>query len=179
MTILRQKMIEDLQLAGLSPNTQRAYIRVVRQLAEHYGKSPDKIGEEELRAYFLDLKNDPAVSRSTVNVAICGIKFLYRQTLKRGDRVFDLVRPRREKQLPVVLSMEEVRAILDCIRKPYYQVCLSTIYACGLRTREGTHLRVQDIDSQRMVIYIHHSKGGKSRYVPCRHRFWKPCGDCG
>ncbi len=166
MTILRQKMIEDLQLAGLSPNTQRVYIRVVRQLAEFYGKSPDKIGEEELRAYFLDLKNNPAVSPSTVNVAICGIKFFYQQTLKRDDQVFELVRPRREKELPVVLSVEEVRRILGCIRTPYYRICLSTIYACGLRASEGTRLRVQDIDSQRMVIYIHLSKGGKSRYVP-------------
>jgi integrase len=166
MTILRQKMHEDLQLAGLSANTQRTYQGVVKRLAEYYGKSPDKIGEEELRAYFLGLKNNPKVSRSTVNVSICGIKFFYRKTLKKEYRVFDLVRPRREKVLPVVLSPEEVGEILGCIRKQYYKTCLSTIYACGLRTSEGAHLRVEDIDSQRMVIHIHNGKGGKDRYVP-------------
>ena len=83
MTPLRQKMIEDMQLRGLSEITQDRYVRAVRQLAEHYEKSPDKITEEELRRYLLYLKNDKQASRSTCTVALCGIKFFYKHTLKR------------------------------------------------------------------------------------------------
>jgi site-specific recombinase XerD len=166
MTVLRQKMIEDLQLRGLSEKTQQSYVRVVRQLAEHYGKSPDKIGEEELRQYFLYLKNIQGVTRSTYTVALYGIKFFYQQTLRRDWPLFDLVRPQPERHLPVVLSAAEVQQILRCIRRLHIKVCLSTIYACGLRSREGTHLRVADIDSARMVLYVRYGKGDKGRYVP-------------
>jgi len=83
MTPLRQRMVEDMQLRGLSEKTQEAYVRAVRQLAEHYGKSPAQISEEELRQYFLYLKNDKQVSPSTFTVALCGIKFLFQHTLRR------------------------------------------------------------------------------------------------
>jgi site-specific recombinase XerD len=166
MTVLRQKMLEDMQLRGLSEKTQEIYVRAVRQLAEYYGKSPDTIGENQLRQYFLYLKNTRRVSRSTYVVSLCGIKFLYQQTLRKNWGIFDLVRPRRDKHLPVVLSASEVQQVLGCIRRPHYKVCLSTIYACGLRIAEGAHLRVEDIDSARMLIYIRHGKGDKDRSVP-------------
>ena len=166
MTILRQKMIEDMQLRGLAANTQRSYLTMVRQLAEHFGKSPDKISEAELRQYFLYLKNTKDITLGTYGVAICAIKFLYRHTLHRSWPVLDLVRPVKTKPLPVVLSPIEVQQILACLDMIRFKACLSTIYACGLRVSEGVRLRVQDIDSNRMVIYIDQSKGGKSRYVP-------------
>src|SRR5207247_2892090 len=83
MTPLRQRMIEDLQLRGLSERTQEMYVRAVRQLAEHYHKSPERITEEELRGYFLYVKNVKHYSRSASTIALCGIKFFYEQTLKR------------------------------------------------------------------------------------------------
>ena len=166
MTPLRQRMVEDMQLRSLSEKTQEAYVRAARQLAEHYGKSPEHIDEEELRQYFLYLKNDKQVSSSTFRVDLCGIKFLYEHTLRREWGTFDLVRPRQEKKLPVVLSINEVHCILGRIRRPRYRVCLSTIYACGLRLREGIHLQVQDIDSDRMMVHVRHGKGAKDRYVP-------------
>ena len=166
MTPLRQRMVEDMQLRGLSEKTQEAYVRAVRQLAEHYGKSPDRISEEELRQYFLYLKNGKRSSPSAVTIALCGIKFFYEQTLKREWATFDLVRPRREKKLPVVLSVAEVHRILGCLRRPRYRVCLSTIYSCGLRLQEGVHLQVRDIDSDRMVVHVRKGKGAKDRYVP-------------
>ena len=166
MTPLRQRMVEDMQLRGLSEKTQEAYVRAVRQLAEHYGKSPVQISEEELRQYFLYLKNDKRASPSAVTIALCGIKFFYEQTLKREWATFDLVRPRREKKLPVVLSVAEVHRILGCLRRPRYRVCLSTIYSCGLRLQEGVHLQVRDIDSDRMVVHVRKGKGAKDRYVP-------------
>jgi site-specific recombinase XerD len=159
-------MIEDMQLRGLSENTQVAYVLAVRQLAEHYSKSPDQITEEELRQYFLYLRNVKHVSPSTFTVTLSAIKFLYRYTLKRTWPTLDMARSSREKKLPVVLSTDEVRRVLHCIRRPHYRACLSTIYACGLRIGEATHLQVRDIDSDRMVVYVRHGKRSKDRYVP-------------
>jgi len=133
-------MIECLQLRGLAERTQESYVRAVRQLAEHYHKSPALISEEELRQYFLFLKNVKHYSRNTMTIAICGIRFLYKDTLNRQWTIFGIVRPAPEKKLPVILSTAEVRQILTAIRLPRYKVCLATIYSCGLRLQEGTNL---------------------------------------
>jgi integrase len=98
-------------------------VRAVRQLAQHYHKSPDLITEEELRQYFLYVKNIKQWSRSGSTIAQCGIKFFFEQTLHSQFTTLSLVRPPREKKLPVILSTEEVRKILDCIRLPRYRVC--------------------------------------------------------
>ncbi len=166
MTELRKRMIECLQLRGLAERTQEAYTRAVRQLAVHYHKSPDQITEEELRQYFLHLKNVKLYSRNTMTIAICGIRFFYEKTLNRNWTIFGIVRPAPEKKLPVILSLEEVRLILGQIRLPRYKVCLTTIYSCGLRLQEGTNLHVADIDAGRHMIHIRHGKGAKDRYVP-------------
>ena len=166
MTELRQRMVADMQLRGLAPKTQASYLRVVRQLAEHYAKPPDEITEAELRDYFLFLKNEKKASRSACSVALCGIKFFFEHTLQRTWSVFDLVRPGKSHKLPVVLSRDEVRQILNHVQKYRYRVCLSTIYACGLRLQEGSRLQVGDIDSERMCLSIRDSKGNKDRYVP-------------
>ena len=170
MTELRKRMIECLQLRGLSERTQEAYVGAVRQLSEHYHKSPDLITEEELRQYFLYLKNVKHYSRNTSIIAICGIKFFFENTLNRHWALFDLVRALREKKLPVILSREEVRQILGCLRLPRYKVCLTIIYACGLRLQEGTNLRVADIDSARLMIHVRSGKGAKDRYAPLPER---------
>jgi site-specific recombinase XerD len=166
MSALRQKMIEDMQLKGLAARTQEAYVNAVLQLSRRYKKSPDCIEEEELREYFLYLKNEKRVADSTFSIALCGIKFFYEQTLKREWHLLQLVRPNRNKKLPVVLSTEEVKRVLECVRRYPYQVCLHTIYACGLRLLEGTRLRVKDIDGQRKMIHVVQGKGNKDRYVP-------------
>jgi len=165
-TPLRQRMIEDMQLRGLSKKTQESYVRAVRQLAEYYHKSPDCISEEELRQYLLYLKNDKRASASAFTIALCGIKFFYEHSLRREWATFELARPEREHKLPVVLSVEEVQRILGCLRLPRYRVCLGVIYACGLRLQEGVHLQVPAIDSDRMVIHVRNGKGNKERYVP-------------
>jgi len=170
MTELRKRMIECLQLRGLSERTQEAYTRAVRQLAEHYHKSPDLITEEELRQYFLHIINVKHYSRNSTTIALCGIRFFFEQTLNRNWSLFNIVRPAPEHKLPVILSLEEVREILNCVRLPRYRVCLSTIYACGLRLQEGIRLAVPDIDSARMMIHVRHGKGNKDRYVPLPQR---------
>lgn len=166
MTALRQRMIEDMQLRGLAEGTQTAYVRAVRQLAEYYNKSPDQISEEELRQYFLYLKNEKQLARSTCTIVLCGIKFFYDHTIKREWPTLGMVRPGREEKLPVVLSPEEVRRILRRVQRQRYRVCLSIIYACGLRLREGTNLQVSQIDSARMMLHVRKGKRGRDRYVP-------------
>lgn len=166
MSVLRQKMLEDMQLRGLSTRTQETYAQAVSQLARYYHKSPDQISEEELRGYFLYLKNVRRVSRNTCTIALCGIKFFYEHTLRREWHTLEFIRPDKEKKLPVVLSVEEVGRILRSVYLERYRVCLTTIYACGLRLLEGVQLQVKDIDSQRKMLHICHGKGGKDRYVP-------------
>ena len=108
MTALRQRMIEDMQLRGLAERTQESYVGAVRQLAQHYGKSPDQISAEELRQYFLYLKNDKQYARSSCTVALCALKFFYQHTLNRKWPVLNFIRPPQAYQLPVVLSREEL-----------------------------------------------------------------------
>jgi site-specific recombinase XerD len=158
-------MLEDMQLRGLSARTQEAYARAVWQLAQHYHRRPDQLSDQDLRQYFLYLTNEKKIARPTATIALCGIKFFYEQTLKQAWPTLRFVRPAREWKLPVVLSRKEVRQILGVVRIPVYQVCLKTIYACGLRLLEGSHLQVADVDSARMALHIH-GKGKQDRYVP-------------
>ena len=166
MSALRQKMIEDMQLRGFAERTQEAYLLAVRQLAKHYHKPPDQISEEELRQYFLFLKNERHASRSTCTLALCGIKFFYERTLGREWKTFEFLRPPKEKKLPVVLSRVEVQSILARVHRRAYRVCLTLIYVCGLRLLEGVRLQVRDIDGARNLLHIQQGKGNKDRYVP-------------
>lgn len=170
MTPLRQKMIEDMQLWGLSEQTQVRYVIAVRLLAEYYGKSPANLTEEELRQYFLYLKNEKKYARSTCTIAICAIKFLYEHTLHQQWPTLTQIRPPREQKLPVILSRPEVQQILGCLRRPQYRACLTTIYSCGLRLREGTQLQVSQIDSGRMRLRVQRGKGNQDRDVPLPQR---------
>ena len=128
------------------------------------------ITEEELRQYFLSLKNITHDSRSASTIARCGIKFCFAQTLNRDWTTLSCVRAPREPKLPVILSLEAVRRLLGCVPLPRDRVCRSTIYACGLRLQEGTHLHVRAIESARRLIHVRHGKGGKDRYGPLPHR---------
>ena len=170
MTGLRKRFIEDLQLKGYSVRTQQMYVRAVRQLAEHYSKSPDQITEEELRDYFLYNRNIRKWSRTASTISLCGIKFFFEQTLHRPWTALSFVRPPKEKKLPVVLSIEEVRRVLHNVHMDRHRVCLLTIYSCGLRLLEGTHLKISDIDSSRMFLHIKNAKGNKDRLVPLPQR---------
>jgi site-specific recombinase XerD len=163
-------MIEDMQLRGFAAKTQEAYLRAVRQLAEHFDKSPADLTEEDLREYFLHLKNVRQASRSTCTQALCGIKFFFEHTMGRDWKTLELVRSPKEKRLPVVLSQEEVGRVLSCLNSFRHHVCLSTIYSCGLRLREGVQLQIADLDSDRMMIHVRNGKGGKDRYVPLPDR---------
>jgi len=165
MTPLRQQMIEDMQLNGLSASTQRLYAAAVGQLARHFHRSPDQLSEQDLREYFLYLTNQKKASRSTATIALCGSKFFYEKTLHRQWPTLELIRPAYYRKLPVVLSRDEVRRILNQVQVPAYRACLKTIYSCGLRISEAIHLKVASVDSSRMLLLID-GKGNKQRYVP-------------
>lgn len=170
MTELRKRFIEDLQLNRFSVRTQDMYVRAVRQLADHFKKSPDQITEEELRDYFLFNLNNRKWSRTASTISLCGIKFFYEQTLHRDWTNLRFVRPPKETKLPVVLTIDQVRKILKNVYIERHRICLLTIYSCGLRLLEGTHLKISDIDSGRMLLHIKKAKGNKDRLVPLPDR---------
>lgn len=166
MTELRRRMMEDLQLAGYSPKTQKSYLDAVRGLAKYYMRPPDQLSEEEVRRFFLHLINKRKAARSTVTIYLCGIKFFFEKTLGRQWPVFSLVRPAPTKKLPVVLSREEVRTVLKQVRDPMAKAALTAIYACGLRISEGVKLTIADIDGDRKQLWVRCGKGWKDRAAP-------------
>ena len=165
MSPLRLRMIDDMVLASLSPGTQENYIRSVRQLAEHYGQSPAKLAEEQVRQYFLYLVLKKEFAKNTLKVKIAGIRFFYERTLGWNWRVLKTAKARGGRRLPDVLTQEQVRVFLNRVRDPKKRMCLVMIYSCGLRVSEATRLIVQDIDSTRMLVRVH-GKGSKQRFVP-------------
>jgi integrase/recombinase XerD len=166
ITPLRQQMHQDLQLAGLSERTQEAYLRAVRQLADHFHKAPDRLSEEQLRQYLLYLKNDKQFAPSSLIVAASGIKFFYTHTAPRDWKTLQQLRVPRSKTLPDVLTIDEVRRLIDAVRTPHNRTYFWTVYSLGLRLQEGLNLQVGDIDGARMFVHVHHGKGAKDRYVP-------------
>lgn len=160
------RMQEDMQLLGLSQRTQETYLYRAKKIIEYFNKPPEKITNEELRQYFLYLKNEKKYARATQTIALCGIKFLFEKTLNKKFDVLNIVRSKRENRLPVVLSREEVKTVLTNIRLLRHRACLTLIYSCGLRLQEATSLRVEQVDSKRMIIHVQKAKGKSDRYVP-------------
>jgi integrase/recombinase XerD len=170
---LRQRMLHDLQLAGLSARTQEAYLRSVRQLADHFHAPPHRLTEPQLRDYFLHLKNDRNFAAASLGVAYSGIKFFYAHTVPRDWPTLKRLRVPREKRLPDVLSVDEVRRLIAAVRTPHNRTYFQTVYSLGLRLGEGLHLQVGDIDSARMMVHVHRGKGAKDRFVPLPPRTLK------
>lgn len=166
MTTLRHRMIETMQLRGLSANTQRAYLQAIQCLAEYYHRPPDQLSDNDIRHYFLYLNTERRVARSTSTIALCALKFLVEYVLHRSWPTLDLVRVPKAHTLPTVLSRDEVQTLLSLVRLPHHRACLTTIYACGLRCMEGISLRVTQIDAARMVLHVQAGKGTKDRLVP-------------
>lgn len=166
MTPLRQRMIEDMRVRQFSPHTQAAYLQQVRRFAEHFHRSPEGLGPDEIRTYQLYLTDGRRLAPASIRIAIAALRFLYTVTLKRPWRVEEVLpTPQHAQRLPVVLSPSEVEQVLAAAPGLQYRTILTTCYATGLRISEVLHLRVRDIDSQRMVIRVDLGKGLKDRYV--------------
>lgn len=163
MTPLRQRMLEDLQIHNYAPGTVAAYIRGVAEFAKHFGKSPDLLGAEHVRAYQLFLIKEKGVSLPTYIQAVCGLRFFYTNTLQRQIDIERIPLPRYAKKLPVILSQQEVKLLLAAPKNLAYRTMLTTMYAAGPRVSEVANLKMGDIDSGRNVLWIRGGKGHKDR----------------
>jgi site-specific recombinase XerD len=165
MTPLRQRYIEDLQLEHFSPATIHVYVNAVSVFARYFGKSPELLDEEHVRRFFVHLIQERAVARGTYIVYLAALRHLYHVTLKRPGWLKGLPRTNREHKLPVVLSQEEAQRLFAVVKNLKHKAILMVAYDSGLRLSELLNLRVEDIDSERMVIRVRCGKGQKDRYA--------------
>ena len=162
---LRQRMIEDMTVRNFAPGTQDIYVGQVSLFARHFGKSPEQLGPEQIRAYLIYLAQQKKVSVSTRIVAVSALRFLYAVTLRRDWSIQFIPAPKKDCRLPVILSPQEVFQVLQAAPSFPHHVIFSTMYGTGMRVSEAVHLRAANIDSQRMMIRIELSKGHKGRDV--------------
>ena len=174
------RMTQDMKLRDFRPRTQEAYLLAAKLLERHFGRPPETLTEEDLRAYFLHLREVRKLAPSTLSVAANGLRFLYVHTLGLDWSLFELLRVHKPRTLPVVLSPAEVRTLLGAIQHPVRRVALTTIYALGLRLGEGLALGSGDIDSQRLLVWVRDGKGARDRGIPLPRplllrlrRYWK------
>ncbi len=162
---LHDQMKRDLELKNYSPKTRSCYLASVKSFALHFHRSPAELADQEIREYLHYLIQEKKASQSVISQAYSALKFLYETTLKRDWNGFRIPRAKTGRKLPVVLSLQEIQAILSATRNLKHRALLMTIYSAGLRVSEVVHLKVSDIDSQRMVIRVQQGKGEKDRYT--------------
>jgi site-specific recombinase XerD len=165
MTPLRQRMLEDMAVRNFAENTQSAYLQQIIAYARYFHRPPEELGPEEVRAYQVYLTQTRMLSPGSVSVATGALRFLYKVTLKRPWAWEFIPMPKRPFKLPVVLSPEEVMHFLESVHNIKHRAILTVAYAAGLRISEATHLKITDIDSQRMMLRVDQGKGNKDRYV--------------
>ncbi len=165
MTRLRKKMIDDLTVRGRAVRTQQAYVGAVEGLAKHYRRPPDRITDDEVQAYLAHLVRERHLAWSSMNVAVHGLRFFYHVTLKRERTDFVIPMARRPSKLPEILSREELERLFSVVRNDKHRAMLMTAYATGMRLGELRHLRVRDIDSDRMAVRVEFGKAGRHRYT--------------
>jgi site-specific recombinase XerD len=158
-------MIEDMRTRNFSEHTIAAYVSAVYRLANHYRRSPEKLDREEIRAFLVDLVEQKQVSWPYYKQILSALRFLYRHVLRRGEVVDDIRGPKREKRLPVVLSVQEVARFFKAIASLKHRTILMLAYGAGLRIDEAVRIRLSDIDRERKVIRVQQGKGKKDRYT--------------
>jgi len=169
------------ELKDFKGPTKKEYVRYVRRLSEHFQSDPATLTEEQLRQYFLFLRQHKQFSGSAMSIAKAALQLFFREHLGHTDwKVFGELVIRRGQPLPLVLSRPEVQRALGCLREERFRVCLRLIYQCGLRVGEAVKIKVTDIDAQQLRLRIVQGKGGKDRCVPLTQRalgelraFWK------
>jgi len=164
MSPLRRRMTEDMTVRNLSPATQRSYLHAVTKFSRYFGRPPDRLGLEDVRAFQVHLVST-GISWPGLNQTVCALRFFYGVTLGHGEIPERIPYAREPRKLPVVLSADEVVRFLEAVPSLKTRAALTTAYAAGLRASEAVGLRVANIDSGRMVIRVEHGKGGKDRYV--------------
>lgn len=162
---LKQRMRDDLELRGFSLHTQKEYLMRVTHFARYFGKLPDKLGEEEVKEYFLHLTRDKHASYGVLNMTYCALKFIYTVTLGRPWEVEKIPRLKRPVKMPVILDKGEVRRLIVLTENLKHKTILTMAYSSGLRISEVAHLKVSDIDTARMTVLVRQGKGKKDRYT--------------
>lgn len=162
----RARMSEDMRLRDFRPRTQGSYLLAVRQFIERVAREPETFTDDDVRGYFLYLREEKQLAPSSINIALHALRFFFIHTMQRDWAIFDLLRVNRPSRLPVVLSRTEVRAILGAVRNPVRRMALTTIYALGLRIGEGLALEPGDIDGERLIVWVRDGKGAKDRGAP-------------
>ena len=161
---LRRRMIDDMMLRNLSPATQRSYLHAVTKFSRYFGRSPDRLGLEDVRAFQVYLVSQ-GISWPSLNQTVCALRFFYGVTLNRGEIPERIAYARTPRKLPAILSPDEVVRFLEAVPSLKSRVALTTAYAAGLRVSEAVSLKVGDIDSDRMLLQVRHGKGAKDRTV--------------
>ncbi len=165
-TPLRQRMLQALSIRNLSDRTTRTYISLISRFALFFHRSPDRLGLPEIEQYLFFLRDEKKVSYCLFNQTVCALRFFYLHVMERPDLVMRIPYGRREKHFPIVLSAGEMLAVLAEIRSLRDRVLITVLYSAGLRLGEVCRLRVENIDSARMLLHIRQAKGHKDRYVP-------------
>ena len=173
MTELRKRMLEELQRRNYSPTTIRYYLRVVENFARHFGKRPDRLTQDNIREYQVYLLQERKLQAGTVGLHIAALRFFFVKTLRRPYLQLDLPSPKRPKRLPTVLSPDEVARLIESANNLLDYAMLMTLYATGVRRAELSRLKVEDIDSQRMIVHIRQGKGNRDRDVPLTPKLLK------
>jgi len=161
---LRDQMLADLQLRGATTRTQKTYLREVSNFAKYFNRSPEELGEDELKEYMLYLMKERHLSDGTYRFYVAALKFLYRTTLKREWTVEKIKCPKRRRKLPIVLDLSEVESLFSVTKNLKHKAMLMITYSSGLRVSETARLKMTDIDSKRMTVRIRQGKGGNDRY---------------
>lgn len=163
MTLLRQRMLEDLQIRHYSPTTIRIYLHCIHEFARHFRKPPDQLGPEHIRQFQLFLVKEKQVSLSSYIQMVCALRFFYTHTLSRKIAIERIPFPRRARKLPSILSRDEVKMLLEAPCTLRHRTLLAVLYGGGLRVSEVTQLKIADIDARRHVLWVRQGKGRKDR----------------
>ena len=158
-------MLEELHRRNFAETTIRSYIHGVAHFSRYFRRPPDQLGPEHIRQYQAMLFTKLKFSPNTVTLRLASLRFFYIHVLKKNWTIAETPYPKKVLHLPEILSQEEVARLIDAAEHPFYRILLMTLYATGARRSELAHLKVSDIDSQRMVVHIRGGKGRKDRDV--------------
>jgi len=165
VTRLREMMLEELERRNYSSGTIRYYVHFVERFAQHFGKSPDKLGPDDVRSYQSYLLKQRKLSPGSVEHHISALRFFYVQTLHRYEFRQFLPYPRVPQKLPKILSREEVAQLIEASSGLFERTLLMVLYGTGMRRAEVARLKIDDVDSQRMILHVVNGKGGKTLAV--------------
>jgi site-specific recombinase XerD len=158
-------MLDELERRHYTDSTRRAYLRIIEEFARYFHRPPDQLGPDHIREYVAHLFRDKKLSDNSVHQTVGAFRFFFVRMLKRPWRVEETPYPKKSMHLPVILSRDEVARLIESASNPFHRTILMTLYATGVRRAELAHLKITDVDSERMVLHIHDGKGRKDRDV--------------